>query len=47
MEIMGDKLSAKQAVKGYGVPLVPGVDEAISDPHAAIKIAGKKLVIPF
>ncbi|MFA7274683.1 MAG: acetyl-CoA carboxylase biotin carboxylase subunit [Crocinitomicaceae bacterium] len=39
MEIMGDKLSAKQAVKLYNVPLVPGVDEAISDPHAAIKIA--------
>jgi acetyl/propionyl-CoA carboxylase alpha subunit len=39
MEIMGDKLSAKQAVKGYGVPLVPGVDEAISDVQEAIKIA--------
>jgi acetyl-CoA carboxylase biotin carboxylase subunit len=39
MEIMGDKLSAKQAVKSYNVPLVPGVDEAISDVDAAIKIA--------
>jgi|TARA_R110000737_G_scaffold353403_1_gene404903 acetyl-CoA carboxylase biotin carboxylase subunit len=39
MEIMGDKLSAKQAVKEYNVPLVPGVDEAISDPQAAIKVA--------
>ncbi len=39
MEIMGDKLSAKQAVKSYNVPLVPGVDEAISDPEAAIKVA--------
>jgi acetyl/propionyl-CoA carboxylase alpha subunit len=39
MEIMGDKLSAKQAVKSYNVPLVPGVDEAITDPQAAIKIA--------
>lgn len=39
MEIMGDKLSAKQAVKSYNVPLVPGVDEAISDVQAAIKIA--------
>lgn len=39
MEIMGDKLSAKQAVKGYNVPLVPGVDEAISDVQDAIKIA--------
>ena len=26
MEIMGDKLSAKQAVKCFGVPLVPGID---------------------
>ncbi len=41
MEIMGDKLSAKQAVKSYNVPLVPGVDEAITDPIAAIKIAEK------
>lgn len=39
MEIMGDKLRAKQAVKGYNVPLVPGVDEAISDVDKAIKIA--------
>lgn len=39
MEIMGDKLSAKQAVKSYNVPLVPGVDEAISDVAEAIKVA--------
>lgn len=39
MEIMGDKLSAKKAVKSYNVPLVPGVDEAISDIKEAIKIA--------
>ncbi len=39
MEIMGDKLSAKQAVKSYNVPLVPGVDSAISDIPEAIKIA--------
>ncbi|MCL4131914.1 UNVERIFIED_CONTAM: hypothetical protein GTU68_040442 [Idotea baltica] len=39
MEIMGDKLSAKQAVKSYGVPLVPGLDEAITDVKAAKKIA--------
>ena len=39
MEVMGDKLSAKQAVKSYDVPLVPGVDEAISDVAAAKKIA--------
>lgn len=39
MDIMGDKLSAKQAVKSYHVPLVPGVDEAITDIDKAIKIA--------
>lgn len=39
MDVMGDKLSAKQAVKSYNVPLVPGVDEAISDVNEAIKIA--------
>ncbi len=39
MEIMGDKLSAKQAVKEFNVPLVPGVDHAITDVQEAIKIA--------
>lgn len=39
MEVMGDKLSAKQAVKAFNVPLVPGVDEAISNVDAAKKIA--------
>ncbi len=39
MEIMGDKLSAKQAVKGYGVPLVPGIDEAVKDVSLGKKIA--------
>jgi propionyl-CoA carboxylase alpha chain len=41
MELMGDKLSAKQAVKEYNVPLVPGVDEAISDIPAAKQIAAE------
>jgi propionyl-CoA carboxylase alpha chain len=39
MEIMGDKLSAKQAVKEYDVPLVPGIDEAVNDPQKALEIA--------
>ncbi|EPB65515.1 Carbamoyl-phosphate synthase L chain protein, partial [Ancylostoma ceylanicum] len=39
MEVMGDKLSAKQAVKEFGVPLVPGVDEAITDVDEAIRVA--------
>ena len=39
MELMGDKLSAKQTVKAYGIPLVPGTDEAITDVEAAKHIA--------
>ncbi|MFM8244063.1 MAG: acetyl/propionyl/methylcrotonyl-CoA carboxylase subunit alpha [Crocinitomicaceae bacterium] len=39
MEVMGDKLSAKQAVKAFNVPLVPGVDSAISDISEAKKVA--------
>lgn len=39
MEVMGDKLSAKQAVKEFNVPLVPGVDSAITDIDEAIKVA--------
>ncbi|SHL73610.1 acetyl-CoA carboxylase biotin carboxylase subunit [Hymenobacter psychrotolerans] len=39
MDIMGDKLSAKQAVKAYNIPLVPGTDEAISDVNEAKQIA--------
>ncbi len=41
MELMGDKLSAKQAVKKFNVPLVPGVDSAISDIAKAKQIAEK------
>jgi len=39
MEVMGDKLSAKAAVKGYNIPMVPGTDEAIEDIDAATHIA--------
>lgn len=39
MEIMGDKLTAKQAVKSYNVPLVPGIDKAIKDVAEAKNIA--------
>ncbi|MBI2258322.1 MAG: acetyl-CoA carboxylase biotin carboxylase subunit [Flavobacteriia bacterium] len=39
MEIMGDKLSAKQAVKSFNVPLVPGIDKAITDVNEAKLIA--------
>ncbi|MDD2983986.1 MAG: acetyl-CoA carboxylase biotin carboxylase subunit [Crocinitomicaceae bacterium] len=39
MNLMGDKLSAKQAVAKFNVPLVPGVDRAITDPNEAMEIA--------
>ncbi|MFM2037859.1 MAG: hypothetical protein RL432_798 [Bacteroidota bacterium] len=41
MEVMGDKLSAKQAVKDFGVPLVPGVDEAVANVDLGKKIAAE------
>ncbi len=39
MDIMGDKISSKNAVKKYGTPLVPGTEEAISDIPAAKRLA--------
>lgn len=39
IEVMGNKLAAKAAVKKYDIPLVPGTDEAISDVDKAIEIA--------
>ncbi len=39
MQVMGDKLEAKQAVKKFNVPLVPGVDKAIIDVQEAKEIA--------
>jgi acetyl-CoA carboxylase, biotin carboxylase subunit len=41
MRIMGNKLSAKQAVKAFEIPMVPGTDEAVSDVHEAKNIAIK------
>lgn len=41
MDIMGDKISSKNAVKKYGTPLVPGTEEAISDIPAAKKLAAE------
>ncbi|MCH7410480.1 acetyl-CoA carboxylase biotin carboxylase subunit [Belliella sp. DSM 111904] len=31
IEVMGSKLAAKQAVSKYGIPMVPGTEEAIAD----------------
>ena len=39
IRMMGSKLAAKEAVKNYNIPMVPGVDEAISDLKKAKVIA--------
>lgn len=39
IKVMGSKLAAKDAVKAYDIPMVPGIDEAISDPEKAKAIA--------
>ena len=39
MEVMGSKLAAKETVKAYNIPMVPGTDKAITDIEAAKKIA--------
>lgn len=39
IEMMGNKLAAKDAVKDYGIPMVPGTEDAITDIGQAKKIA--------
>jgi len=39
IKVMGSKLAAKDAVKAYDIPMVPGIDEAITDTDKAKKIA--------
>lgn len=39
IKIMGSKLAAKDAVKAYNIPMVPGIDEAITDVNKAKDIA--------
>jgi len=41
IRIMGSKLAAKDAVKDYDIPMVPGIDEAITDPDRAKRIAAE------
>lgn len=41
IELMGSKLAAKTAVAKFGVPLVPGTSEPISDVKVAKKIAAE------
>ncbi len=46
IRIMGSKLAAKDAVKKYDIPMVPGTDEAITDVAAAKEIA-KEIGFPI
>ena len=39
IRVMGSKLAAKEAVMGYNIPMVPGVDHAIIDINEAKKTA--------
>ncbi|BCY28568.1 acetyl-CoA carboxylase biotin carboxylase subunit [Flavobacterium okayamense] len=39
MKIMGSKLAAKDAVKAFDIPMVPGLDEAITDVAKAKEVA--------
>jgi acetyl-CoA carboxylase biotin carboxylase subunit len=41
IDVMGNKITAKEAVKDFNIPLVPGTAEAISDVSAAKNIAIK------
>jgi acetyl-CoA carboxylase biotin carboxylase subunit len=46
IKIMGSKLAAKDAVKQYNIPMVPGLDEAITDIEKA-KLAAKAIGFPI
>ncbi|MEP6260392.1 MAG: acetyl-CoA carboxylase biotin carboxylase subunit [Gillisia sp.] len=46
IRIMGSKLAAKDAVKEYGIPMVPGIDEAITNVEKAKEIA-KEIGFPI
>jgi propionyl-CoA carboxylase alpha chain len=41
IEVMGNKLAAKEAVAGYDIPMVPGIEEAITDVELAKEIGDK------
>ena len=46
IRIMGSKLAAKDAVKNYDIPMVPGIDEAITDLKKA-KLIAKEIGFPI
>ncbi|MFT4663669.1 MAG: acetyl-CoA carboxylase biotin carboxylase subunit [Polaribacter sp.] len=39
IEVMGSKLAAKEAVLKYDIPMVPGIDKAVTDVEVAKKVA--------
>jgi pyruvate carboxylase subunit A len=39
IDAMGSKITARQTMKAAGVPIVPGIEEGVSDPNEAEKIA--------
>lgn len=39
IKVMGDKLAAKEAVRDYNIPMVPGIEEAITEVALAEKVA--------
>ena len=39
IEVMGNKLAAKAAVADYDIPMVPGIDEAVSEVAVAMEVA--------
>jgi len=46
IKMMGDKLAAKDAVKDYDIPMVPGVDHAVLNPKEAVEIA-RRIGLPI
>ncbi|GGD57794.1 acetyl-CoA carboxylase biotin carboxylase subunit [Muriicola marianensis] len=46
IEMMGSKLAAKEAVKKYDIPMVPGIDEAIADADKA-KVIAREIGFPI
>src|SRR3954465_2628865 len=41
LELLGDKTAARQLAQQAGIPVVPGTEEAVTDPKQAAQIAGE------
>src|SRR2546421_9327247 len=41
LELLGDKTAARQLAQQAGIPVVPGTEEAVTDPKQATKIAAR------